>query len=124
MTIGGVSVTAMLPDQRPSPGHTKAELDGSITGPDAPSSITVQALGENSANADVNVLSVAFAVGATAAFADAEVTSGAYIQAGIGSGATVKSSGQVEVDAETQGADNDSSCNATAIPRRNNAWRP
>ena len=96
LSVGGLSISAMLPTATVS-GHTLAELDGAVA---ASASVDIHAIAENHAKADAEILNVSL-VGLSGAYADAEVTSGAYVQAkATGS---ITSSGEVDVTADLQG---------------------
>src|SRR5215203_4846896 len=99
LSIGIVAITAMLPTARVS-GHTTAELNGTIT---SSATLTVHALAENRANTEAKILNVSLG-GLSGAYADSEVTSGANVEAKVGAGASVASTGAVEVKADLKGA--------------------
>ncbi|UZJ27066.1 hypothetical protein RHODO2019_19090 (plasmid) [Rhodococcus antarcticus] len=109
-SAGTVAITVMVPIATVT-GATTAVLNGSIT---SSSSVLVRARAQNSANATAVIASVGIA-GAGGAFADAEVSPTATITATIGSGATVFSSGAVEVDAATQGVGNNAHASAVVV---------
>ena len=88
----------MLPSAEVS-GHTTATIDGTIS---SSQSVLVHAVGQNRARADVDILQIAIG-GLSGAYAHAEVTSGAAIEAIVGAGASLASSGHVQVTADIQG---------------------
>ena len=81
-------------------GATRVELDGNVS---SSSSITAIAHGDNHAESPVRQLALSI-VGGGGVFSGAEITSGAAIEALVGSGATLASSGAIEVDAQTENA--------------------
>ena len=93
---GGVAIDILVPIAEVS-GNTNAQVDGSFTNS---TSISVQAHASNHAKASVLVVGVSV-VGLTGAFAQATVSGG--VSAGVGSGATLGSSGAVLVEAELIG---------------------
>ncbi|HEV8463176.1 MAG TPA: hypothetical protein VGQ38_20990, partial [Gaiellaceae bacterium] len=105
---GAVSLTAMLPTATIS-GHTKAELDGSVS---SSASITVRADSENSVDAHAFVGSISV-VGASGAVADAEVKDTAYTDALVGGSLT--SGGAVTIEAKQHGDKNKALATAKVI---------
>ena len=89
--LGGIAVAVMLPFAFVT-GATSATVSGTVT---ASASTTVSALGDQLASAEADVASISL-VGVNGAFADAEITSGANVEAIVGSGATIGSSGLVK----------------------------
>ena len=81
-------------------GATRVKLDGNVTGS---SSITATASGEDQASSTVFQLGASI-VGVGGVYADAEITSGAAIEALVGSDASLNSSGTVDVEAKTASA--------------------
>jgi hypothetical protein len=104
VTGGAGAIAVMIPTALVS-GDTVAELDGNVGGTSSASSVTVQADGQNRADAEAKIGSLGI-VGLSGAFAHAEILSSANVDAGIGSGAQITTSGAVLVDAE--GASNPS----------------
>ena len=107
---GAVSVTAMLPKATIS-GHTSAELDGTVS---KSTSTTVQADSQNSVLAEAFVGGLAV-IGIGGAFADAEITSGAYTDAIVGSSGSIQSTGEVLIEAIQHGDKNKAVATAKAI---------
>ena len=107
---GIVTLQAMLPKATVS-GHTLARLDGTVAGS---ASTTVQADSQNSVNAVAFIASIAL-VGISGAFADAEVTNGAYTDAIVGSTGSIASSGPVTIEAVQHGDKNKATASATAF---------
>ena len=99
VTGGSASLSVMLPTARVA-GHTSAQVDGTIT---ASSSITVHATALLRAKAQVTMGSVSL-VGLAGAYADAQITSGAYIEASVGPSASLASGGAVQVIADLKSA--------------------
>ncbi|MGZ4129286.1 MAG: hypothetical protein ACXVPR_00475, partial [Actinomycetota bacterium] len=93
---GGVAIDILIPIAEVS-GNTNAEVDGSFTGA---SSITVQAHASNHADAEVEVIGVSV-IGLSGAFAHATVSGN--VQASVGSGVTLDTTGAVLVEAELVG---------------------
>ena len=91
---GGISINVMVPIASVS-GATRARVDGDITGS---SSIEVRATGENVATATALVVGLAV-IGISGAVADATIESDADVEAIVGSGSSLTSSGTVLVDA-------------------------
>ncbi len=78
-------------------GATEVQLDGSVSGS---SSITAWAHGDNQASAPVTMIG-ASVVGASGAYADAEITNSAKISAIVGSDASLSSGGAIDIEALT-----------------------
>ena len=101
-SAGGVTIDILVPIAETT-GDTLAQVDGSFSGA---SSITIQAWASNHAKASVTVFGVSVA-GLTGAFAEATVSSN--VQANVGSGSSLGSTGAVLVEAKLIG------------PKQNNA---
>ena len=93
---GGVTIDILVPIAEVS-GDTNAQVDGSFTGA---SSITVRAHASNHADAEVEVIGVSV-IGISGAFAHATVSGN--VEANVGSGATLDSTGAILVEAELVG---------------------
>ena len=111
INIGAIAVSVMVRLATVS-GYTRAQVDGDFAGA---SSITVQGIGWNRANAPV--ISVGFGLAAlTGVFGSAEVTSSADIEAIVGSGASLGSTGQVKVEAKVaDGKQNFATASAASV---------
>src|SRR5439155_19902195 len=98
---GLITISAMLPTATIS-GHTSSRLDGTVS---SSTEATVSASAEHSAEASAFVASFSI-FGVSGAYADAEVTKDAYVDALVGSGASIGSTGQVKVEATLHGDEN------------------
>jgi hypothetical protein len=100
-------------------GATRVRLDGSVS---KSSSITALAYGDDTANAPVFQLGVSV-LGAGGIYSDAEITSGAGIEALVDSDASLTTSGAVCVEAQTAaaGTTSGSPCPTAATPVANTA---
>ena len=78
-------------------GYTKASLSGTITNA---AGLTISAHADNDANASIVVIGVSV-VGGNGAFADAQITSAAGVEALLLSGSSVTTSGPVKIEAKT-----------------------
>src|SRR6185295_18979371 len=96
---GGVSIAIMVPIALVT-GDTRARVDGDIT---SSTGITVQAIGENVAEAHVIVIGVSV-IGITGAVATAQVDSD--VEAIVGSSSSLASSRLVRVEAKLKGDKN------------------
>ncbi|MHB1242915.1 MAG: beta strand repeat-containing protein, partial [Gaiellaceae bacterium] len=99
---GLVSVAILEPVARVA-APTEAAFDGDVA---AGASLTVQARGSNSADANANVVNITLLGGGTGARADADVQSSAGVSATVGSGAQISVSGLVKLDALLTGVEN------------------
>ena len=108
-SLGGMSLAVMIPSATVS-GATLATVDGSISGA---SKITVRAQGENSATSTANILGLSI-VGISGAVATAKVTDTADVEALVGSGASLGSTGEVKVEAVLVGVGNTAIATANA----------
>src|SRR5216683_2911962 len=106
-SAGGVTIAILIPIAIVA-GHTRAEVDGTIS---SSTGVTVQSIGENVATATVMVIGVSV-VGLTGAVADAEMNQD--VEAFIGSTGSVASSGVVKVEAKLKGKQNNADAEATA----------
>ncbi|MHB1242601.1 MAG: beta strand repeat-containing protein, partial [Gaiellaceae bacterium] len=100
---GLISIAVMAPSATVS-GATLAQLDGDVL---AGGSLLVGASGRNRATADAFVVNISLLAAATGAFSFAEITSGAGIEATIGTGSAVTVTGLVRVSASTWGGGNE-----------------
>ncbi|MFN2609691.1 MAG: hypothetical protein ABR507_02275, partial [Actinomycetota bacterium] len=100
-TFGAVNIAVLIPMAEVS-GHTKANINGKIT---SSTFTTVQAIGNKDAQATATVASVSIG-SVNGAAAIANVTSGAFTEAGIGSSGEVSSVGLVKVEAKLKGTNN------------------
>ena len=98
---GLVSLSAMLPTAEIS-GHTWAKLDGSVS---SSTQTTVQASAQHSVTASAFIGSITV-IGVSGAFASAEITDTADIDAIVGPSASIASSGAVVVEAIQHGDGN------------------
>ena len=105
---GIITISAMLPTATIS-GHTSARLDGTVS---SSTKTTVSASAEHSADASAFVGSFSI-FGVSGAFADAEVTKDAYVDAIVGG--SIGSSGEVKVEATLHGDQNKAVATARSI---------
>lgn len=98
---GAVAIAALTPVAQVS-GSTTASLDGIVTNS---TGVTVEALGQNIADAKAKVASLSLG-GGSGAGAVAEVTEDADVKALVTGNASITSSGAVLVDAELDGEGN------------------
>ena len=97
----GVAIALMFPYAEIS-GHTRVQVDGSVT---ASASVSMEAQASNAATATAIVASVGFAAGASGAYAQAVITSGADTTARVGSSASLTSPGAITLRAHGFGAE-------------------
>ncbi|HEX7826194.1 MAG TPA: hypothetical protein VF477_14920, partial [Mycobacterium sp.] len=111
-SVSGVSIDVALQTAKVG-GGTKAAFDGTLVDATVDAaSLTVKALGENTADAHVVVFNVSIVGGGAGATANAEITSAADVEALVGSTASIATSGAVLVDARLQGQGNHANARA------------
>ena len=109
-TGGGLlAFSAMLPIAKTG-GAVTAEFDGGL---DA-GSLTVHALGENTPTATASVETISL-IGASGAFAEADVTGDAATDATVGASAHISTTGDIIVQSELQGSKNTATATSNGL---------